>query len=67
MTERGFHGMDTRAKYIIYCDTYAMAANYATKKRWHMNDWRYYFDDVAPGKVVVYERQKAKDPSSDKL
>jgi hypothetical protein len=59
-----YHGENTRARYIIYCNDYAMAANYATKQRWDMSQWRHLYDDVAPGKVVVFERQKEKDSAT---
>jgi hypothetical protein len=59
--ERPHHGEDTRAKYIIYCNDYFMAERHAEKQKWHESQWRYYYDDIAPGKVVVFERQKRED------
>jgi hypothetical protein len=38
-----------------------MAERHAEKQKWHETQWRYYYDDVAPGRVVVFERQKEKD------
>jgi len=61
------HGIDTRAKYILYCESYAAAANYATKQRWHMNDWRHLTDDVSPGRVIVFVRERKVDPNFENL
>ena len=50
------HGMDTRVKYIIYCDDFKMAARYAADRDWHLSWWRHLTDDNAPGRPICYER-----------
>jgi hypothetical protein len=58
--EKPFYGSNTRAKFIIYCSSYDVAEAYAIKRGWDEKDWRYYHDNVAPLKAVVFERQKEK-------
>lgn len=50
------HGMDTRVKYIIYCDDFHMAAKYAAERDWHLSWWRHFTDEYAPGRPICYER-----------
>jgi hypothetical protein len=58
--EKPFYGQDTRAKFIIYCSNYEKAEQYAIKKGWDKSEWRYLHDNIAPLRVVVFERQKDK-------
>lgn len=50
------HGMDTRVRYIIYCDDFWMASRYAAKRDWHLSWWKHLDGDFAPGRPIVYER-----------
>lgn len=50
------HGMDTRVKYIIYCDDFKMAARYAADRDWHLSWWKHLDDEYSPGRPIVYKR-----------